>query len=158
MSQNGLVTLDLHVKQQIVEVHQLLLERILEENMVTRHRYQVVGGILLVEVFIHTVLGTQAQIDIQPLVGDCVLEFKEGVHQTLASVLERDSRHMGREDNVTNTHFLLGTQHLQRLLDRLRAMIHTWQDVAMYISMIEELYLLLLGLKNIAKEAHIIVL
>ena len=94
VSQNGLVALDLHVKQQIVKIHQFLLEGILQQNVITGEWHQVIGGIFLVKVLIHAVLGTEVQIDFHTSVGDSILELEKCVHEALTSVFERHSGHM----------------------------------------------------------------
>ena len=112
VSQNGLVALDLHVKQQFVKVHQLLLERVLEQDVVARHRYQMVGSIFLIKIFVHAVLGTQVQLDAETGIGYRVLELQESIHQALARVLKGHRRHMGCEDDIADTHFLFCMKHL----------------------------------------------
>ena len=88
MSQNGLVALYLHVKKQIVKVHQLLLERVLKQDMIARHGNQVIGGILLVKILVHAVFCTQIQINVQAGIGNGILQGHEGIHEGFTCVLK----------------------------------------------------------------------
>ena len=119
VGQDGPVTLDLHVKQQVVKVHELLLERVLKQDVVSRHGDQVIGCILLVKILIHAVLGTQVQLHVNTCIGNRILELHERVRERLTCVLKRYRRHMRREDNAADAHLGFSLKHLQRLLNRL---------------------------------------
>ena len=94
MCQDCPVTLDLEVEQQVIEVHQFLLEGVLEQDVLAGHRYQVIGRIFLVKVLVHAVLGAQGQFNFEASVGNGILEFEKRVGQRLTRVLEGDSGDM----------------------------------------------------------------
>ena len=148
--QNCLIALDLHVEQEVIQVHEFLLERVLEQDVVTRHRDQMIGGILLVEILVHPILSAERQLDVKADISHRVLEFEKGIHQGLTCILKGNGRHMRCKDDALNTHLLFSPQHVQRLLDGLRAMVHTREDVAMDVGFIEQLYLFFLGSEYIA--------
>ena len=62
---------------------------------------------------------------------------------------------MGSEDDPVDTHFHLGLQHIERILDGARTMVHTRQDVAMDIGIIEKLNLLFF-IPEYVQQAHIL--
>ena len=61
---------------------------------------------------------------------------------------------MRGKDDTANAHLHLSPQHLQRLLHRLGPVVHSRQDVAMHVSIIEEFNLLLLTSKEFAKHTY----
>ena len=94
VSKNCPEALDLQVKHQFVKIHQLLLEGVLKQDVVSGHGDEMIGGILLVKVLVHAILGAQEEFHIKSFIGDGILQLEESVSQGFARILKGDGGNM----------------------------------------------------------------